>query len=330
MKKLFIILITALFLASCAAPKPMIYVPAQPPKLAAATPPRIILVLGGGSARGITHLGVLKVLQKNRIPIDMVVATDSGSIIGAMYADNQSIAKMSQTLLNAKPSELIDISALHLLQGPITGNALQDFMLSHLRARNFEQLHKRFVSTAMDIRTGQTITLASGPIAPAINASCALPPYFHPVTLYGHTLVDGAVTDPVPVDVAATFKPKIIIAVNIAATIPSAMPTNNVGVYDRSMLISEQKFTGFSEAGATIVIHPKVAEISSPTAQERKAFIRAGEIAAQHALPHICAVLQQNHIASACSTDTIPALKLKPISKKKQLENKIINLLKNK
>lgn len=326
MKKLLIILFT-IILVGCAAPKPMIFIPQQAPAIAKAPPPRIVLVLGGGGARGLAHLGVLKVLQQNRIPIDMIVAADSGSIVGALYADNPSIPQIRNTLLNAEPSQLIDISALHLLEGPVTGNALQNFMLAHVRARNFEQLRTRLVTTALDIRTGQTITLASGPIAPAVNASCALPPYFHPVKLYGHTLVDGAITDPVPVDVAKTFNPKIIIAVNLAATLPSDMPTSNVGVYDRSMLISDEQFSSFSDEAANVIIHPAVADVSTPNRQQRFALIQAGENAALKALPKICAILQKNYIASACSNDIHP-MPLKPLSKKKILESKIMHFIK--
>lgn len=306
----------------------MIFVPQQPPKLPPAPPPRVVLVLGGGSARGIAHLGVLKVLRKNRIPIDMIVATNAGSIVGAMYADNSSIKNIRTALLNASATDLIDISALHLLEGPITGNALQNFILKHVRAKTFDQLHTRLVATAMDVRTGQTIPLATGPIAPAINAACALPPYFHPVQLYGHLLVDGAVTDPVPVDVAKTFNPKVIIAVNLAPTLPTAMPSSNVGVYDRSMIISDRQFNSFSDAAANVVIHPTVADISDPNRQQRIAFIHAGEKAAQLALPQICAVLQQNHIASACSTSALPPAPPKPISKPKKIENKLLHWIK--
>lgn len=317
--KFCLLLSIGLLLAGCATTRPPIFVPQQQPPIAPAPPPRVTLVLGGGGARSFAHIGVLKVLQQNQIPVDMIVSTDSGSIFGALYTDNNNLPRLQRILLNAELSDLIDISTLHLLEGPITGDALQTFLLTHMRARYFHELPIRLVTVATDLANGQSIGLASGPIAPAVNASAALPPYFRPVNLYGHTFVDGYIADPIPVDVAETYAPKIIIAVNITPNLLAQMPTNIIGVYDRGIAISDRAFNNYSAQNANVIIHPSIQPIDYPNRYQKLAMIQAGEIATQQALPQICALLQQNNIASSCS-------QVKPPSQPSKLKTKLKKL----
>lgn len=309
-----------LFLISCATTRPPIFVPATQPPTQFGPPPEVALVLGGGGARGIAHVGILKVLQQYRVPVDLVVGTDSGSIVGVLYADSLNIRKIQNTVLQTQLTDLIDISALHALEGPITGNALQNYILAHVRARNFNQLKIRFSAVATDLKTGQSISLASGPIAPAINASSALPPYFRPVNLYGHVLVDGITTDPVAVDIAETYHPKVIIAVNIAAALSPQMPTNVIATYDRGYAISDLQFNEFSARRANVIIHPNLPALNYPSIPQKIAMIQAGEKATLAAMPEICAELQKNNIASACSHTIAPA-------KPKTLRSKVLHLI---
>jgi NTE family protein len=307
--KKFLIIILVLTLTSCAAPRPFLNIPSQPPPLPQRPPPRVAVVLGSGGTRSLAEIGVLKVLERHHIPVDLIVGTSSGSIVGVIYADRANTFSLQRTLINAQRSDLIDISALHALQGPITGNALQNFILTHVRAMDFRQLKIRFVAVATDLITGATVPLASGPLAPAINASSAIPPYFHPVNLYGHIFIDGSTTDPIAVDIAKTYNPKVIIAVNTAPDISSLTPTNLVSIYDRTYFISDIQFNAHSAEGADVIIHPRVGETDIFDATQKLALIHAGERAARKALPQICAALQKNYIASDCSTSVRPVKK---------------------
>lgn len=323
LKRLFFtVFILLLLTAGCSTPSTLpISIPATPPPVQSAPPPKVVLVLGGGGTRGLAHVGVLKVLQQHAIPIDMIIGTDSGSIVGSMYASDPNVKRIQRKLLRAQSSDLIDISALHALEGPITGNALQNFIFKNVYEKNINQLPIRFVAIATDLKTGQNISLASGPIAPAVNASCALPPYFHPVNLYSRTLIDGMITDPVAVDVAKSYQPKIIIAVNVSASLPKQMPTNIVGIYDRNYIISDRQFNAYCAQDADVIIHPNVPEINYPDTQEKLAMIHAGEKAAIAALPQICAELQKNNIASDCSHVVTPP------AQKKNLRSKILQFI---
>lgn len=293
--------VAVLLSASCAAPRPDIHIPQKlPPSHLVLHQPQVALVLGGG-ARGFALIGVIKVLDQHHIPIDLIVGTSAGSIVGVVYADNPDIHALTNVFMHARASDIVDISALHVMEGPITGNALQDFLVAHLKAHRFSQLKIPFIAVTTDLKTGVTVPISSGPIAPAINASSALSPFFRSVKLYGHVFVDGGTTDPVPVDIAREYHPKVILAVTLAPDLPHAMPSNIVGVYDRAYAISDLKFSAYSTQGADVVMHPEVGQTGPFDISHKHRLIKAGELAANAALPQICAILQKRHIASGCS-----------------------------
>lgn len=263
--------------------------------------PRVALVLGGGGARSYAHIGVINVLSKEDIPIDLIVGTSGGSIVGALYADNPSARHLKAIAMQSGRGDILDISALHPLEGPITGSALQTFLTQHMHAHYFDQLRIPFIAVATNLKTGNSVPMSSGLIATAVNASSALPPFFRPVQWHGHTLVDGGATDPVPVDIASQFHPEIIIAVSVVQDLPHDMPTNAVGIYDRSYMISDLRFNNFSTHGADVVIHPDVGQTGVFDDSHKRALIKAGELATKKALPMICAALAKDHIHSKCS-----------------------------
>lgn len=299
----FSILFSALliFIAACAAPQPNLSVPTSPPPAPAALKghPRVALVLGGGGARGMAHVGVLKVFREEQIPIDLIVGTSAGSIVGALYADHPNTFVLENTLMQTGLSNILDFTPS--LEGPVSGYGLQNFILQHTRAHYFNQLKIPMIAVATDLKTGKPFVLDSGPIAPAINASAALAPVFRPVNLYGHTFVDGGFTDLVPVDVAKRYQPKVIIAVNIAPNIPSAMPGNIIGVYNRAYLLGDARFVQFNTQGADVVLHPHVGQAGTFDPGDKSSLLQAGETAARRALPQICALLRANNIPSKCS-----------------------------
>ena len=291
-----------LTLSSCYAPKPDILIPsAAPPAVVPTQSPRVALVLGGGGARGYAHIGVLKVLEQKHIPIDLIVGASVGSMMGAMYADNPNADQLEKRFINAKRSDFIDISLIHALRGPITGNALQDYFLKHMQARDFKQLKIKLIIVATDLKSGATIAIDSGPIAPAVNASAGLPPYIHPVQLYGYQLIDGGMSDPVPVDIALNFHPAVTIAVDIARSLPPKMPETLIGIKERATAISLWRFDRLSADRADVVLRPDVGYTSATDFADKKQLIAAGERAARQALPKICMLLKQHNIQSGCA-----------------------------
>lgn len=261
--------------------------------------PRVALVLGGGGARGMAHVGVLKVLQQENIPIDLIVGTSAGNIVGALYAGNPNADDVERILLQAGLSDMLDLSPS--LLGAVSGNKLQQFVIHHVKATDFNQLKIPFVSVATDVQTGQTVAIHSGPLAPAVNASGALPSVFHPVKLRGRVLVDGGVTDLVPVDVALTYHPEIVIAVDIAPDLPKTMPTSRIETYNRAYTLYDEHFAIANMRGADVIIHPAVGQTGVFDSSNKRGLLRAGETATRQALPQICGLLKAKKITSKCS-----------------------------
>jgi NTE family protein len=297
-KPLILVLLCVSFITSCATIPPPINIPAvEPPATYLANVhPQVILVLGSGGARGFSHVGVLKVLERNHIPVDMIIGTSAGSIVGALYADQPRAARVEKLLLDAKRESVIDFSVFNLGSGPISGTGLQKFLIANMRAQTFPQLQIPFLAVATNLESGQLHVFKSGPIAPAVNASSAAPPYFRPVKIYGSTFADGGLLDPVAVDVAKRYHPKIIIAVRLDSYISPVMPTYSPGYFLRGFTLMLLQLTKYSAQGADVIITPQTGDIDMFEKDGRADLMRKGEIAAEQALPQIKKLLAQHGI----------------------------------
>ena len=255
--------------------------------------PKVVLVLGSGAARGFAHAGVLKVLEENHIPIDMIVGTSAGSIVGALYADNPSSHSLIKLFLTTKRNEVINFSLMNIGRGFFKGEQLQKFLRKNMKTNSFDQLAVPFFAVATDFKTGEAHVFGSGSIAPAVNASSAIPPFFRPVPLYGQYYVDGGFVDPVAVDVARRFHPKIIIAVSLDASLPDKLPNSNPGIFLRSLELMSRKLNQHSLAQADIIIRPKPVEESMFDGSKRAEQIEAGARATYELLPKIKRLLRE-------------------------------------
>lgn len=284
-------------LSACAGLPPKINVPDTPPApIKLKKQPQVALVLGSGGARGYAHLGVLKVLHDAGVPIDMVVGASAGSIIGAFYADSLSPVKVKNIMYHASFWDFAEVSNTPSLKGVVEGYHVQKFLMRNMHAKTFSQLKIPLIVATTDLKSGNVFSISSGPIPPAIEASGAIPGLVQPAHLYGHILVDGGMADPVPVDLAKKYKPKVIIAVNIAQELPKQMPITAYDVYNRSYMISWEKLSEKSANEANIVIRPQVGTVGTFDLDQKQAMYKAGEKAAKKALPKILALLKQKHI----------------------------------
>lgn len=286
--------IIGLGIVGCAGKPPLINVPLSPPpspKLA--YQPKVILVLGSGGARGFAHLGVLQSLEEAHIPVDVIVGASAGSVIAALYADNKSSKKTYDIMINASLWDFADVSSLPSSGGVIKGYRLQKFLLKNMHARTFDQLKTKLVVATTELDTGATYAIDSGPLPPAVLASSALPGAVKPVSLYGKTLIDGGVADPVPVDHAKKYHPKVIIAVNVSEDILNNRPHSALDIYGHALDIIWQRLTEYSEKGADIIIRPDVGKTGTFALKKRHEMYRAGYEATQKAIPKIRELLTQ-------------------------------------
>ena len=209
--------------------------------------PRIGLVLSGGGARGIAHIGVLKVLEEMRIPIDCIAGTSMGAIVGGLYAagtspadleklvtsipwneaftDKQTADKLSFRRKEDREADKIDlnlgirdgrlITSKGLVQGQNLNLLLKEMLLDTLEIKDFDKLHIPFRAVAADIETGQTVVIGSGDLSEAIRASMSIPGIFAPMEIKGKMLVDGGIANNLPIDVVRNMGADILIVVDI-------------------------------------------------------------------------------------------------------------------
>lgn len=260
---------------------------------------RVALVLGGGGSRGISHIGVIKVLEENNIPIDLIVGTSAGSAVGALYSDNKDAQKTKDILFSAKKSELLDFSFLdslimfNNLSTPIRGQAYENFIFDNLEAKNFSELKIPLVIVTVDVERGEKFIIKDGPIAPAVRASSAVPPIIAPVLLYDRTLIDGGVIEPVPVATAKLYKPKLIIAIDINNLPSKTMPSNVLDLAYRSLWLSYYQLSREQAKHADFDIHPNLLGHGTFEDDRKEELYELGRSAALEVLPMIKKKLKQ-------------------------------------
>lgn len=172
------------------------------PTPASTSPPRLGLALGSGAARGLAHIGVLKVLEGAGIPVCGIAGTSIGAFIGALYASGVPVARM-----DALARELDWLKLARILNptlptsGLVDGRKLVEFMAELLPVHSFEALQLPLAVTATDIETGESLIIRKGDLLEALRAALAFPGIFPPVRFSDRFLVDGGLCNPVPVDV---------------------------------------------------------------------------------------------------------------------------------
>jgi NTE family protein len=172
------------------------------------------LALSGGAARGIAHIAVLEVLEKDEIPVSCIAGTSAGSIVGALYAAGMPLPEIKRTLLRAKWRDILSFTLPKA--GLISSQGIYRFMDSVLPAKEFSSLKIPFAAVAADLNTAEKVVLNSGSIARAVQASCSLPVIFTPTELQGRILVDGGVASQIPVVAARDeLGAHTVVAVNV-------------------------------------------------------------------------------------------------------------------
>lgn len=268
----------------------------DPPPLPAILPCnkdiRVALVLGGGGARGVAHVGVIEELEKAGIPIDVIIGCSAGSIVGALYADDPNVCRILELLIALRKWDILDISVLQGRYGLVQGQSLRKFLHKYLKHKNFEDLSIPLYVVATDLCSGELVTLSRGPIIPAVHASSSVPFVFAPVQLHGRILVDGGVADPTPACVGKELNADIIIAVDLAELLPKTCPTNLFGVARRCAEIKFQRHSSACISCADVVIKPEVGLLSMFDDRNHKKIYDAGRYAAREAIPKILELLE--------------------------------------
>ncbi len=177
---------------------------------------RIGLVLGAGAARGLAHIGVLKVLDEEKIHVDFIAGTSIGALIGAIYASGVSAKEMEEITLNVDKTKTITLFAPTIsYSGLVDGNKIMKFIESIIGRQNIGDLNIPFAAIATDVMTGEETIITEGSLLHALRASISIPGIFTPAKYNGKFLVDGGLVNPVPVSAIVDMDADVVIAVNV-------------------------------------------------------------------------------------------------------------------
>jgi NTE family protein len=275
--------------------------------------PHVALVLGGGGTRGAAHIGVLKVLEENHVPIDLVVGTSMGAIVGGLHCAGLSATQIHDRLNNKKfykafntvpiPVRIIIAPILllprligfHPYDGLYKGNKFAKYLNRSApeTERQIEELKPQFVAIATNLLDGKPTAITRGNLGRALQASSAVPFLRKPVPIDGKLLVDGGITANLPVVQARELGADIVIAVDVDETYDPALPEKHFrkmgSVPPRVISLMLTTIDAWSTTQADIVIHPNVNNITllSFKKEDGQHAYEAGQIAAKAALPVI-------------------------------------------
>lgn len=254
-------------------------------------PAKIALVLGAGASKGFAHVGVIKILESNKIPIHMIVGTSVGSVVGSFYAFGYDAFQLQKLSFTIEKSEIVDLVLPE--NGFIKGEKLEEFVNKTVKNTPIEKLKIPFYAVAADIQSGQEVPFGRGNTGMAVRASCSIPGVFRPVKIGERVYVDGGIVSPVAVDVAKKFGADIVIAVDISAGAERTFPENTIETILQSYNIMYSKLASIQVGNADVVIKPKVSHIGSADFSKRHEAILEGERAAIETLPKVIEIVNR-------------------------------------
>jgi len=258
------------------------------PPASAPARPKVGLALGGGFARGIAHLGVLKVLEANRVPVDCIAGTSVGALIAASYACGAPLAGLERL---AAATQFKDFARWTLSwMGLASNERLENYLQRVCAVSKFEELKIPLAIAATDLGTGEAVYFTRGEIGPPLRASCAYPGLFLPVEHEGRILVDGFLAAAVPVEAARSLGADIVIAVYLESG-GDAPPKTMAEIISRSFSIMQRHAQQSWRKDADAVIEPLVKGYTWDDFSKTPELIAAGEAAARAAMPRILAAL---------------------------------------
>lgn len=253
--------------------------------------PRIGLALGGGFARGLAHIGVLKVFSENKIPIDAMSGTSVGSVVAAAFASGCPLDEMIEEARKIRWKSFARWTVPRL--GLATNERMEAMLARVLRCARFEELAIPLAVVAADISNGQTVTFQKGDLIPPLRASCSFPGLFTPVDYQGHMLVDGAIVASVPVAPLRDFGVDSIIAVDLKTNGPHHVPTNIFQVVGQAFQIAQSLTQTPWRESCDLVIEPEVSEFKWDEFERADDLILAGERAARKLLPALRSLVER-------------------------------------
>jgi len=248
--------------------------------------PKVALVLGAGSARGLAHIGILQVFLENQIPFDLIVGSSMGAMVGTIYACGANIYMLDKMVEYMNTRMLFDIGVPRM--GFVSGKRVSDFLDLVTKKKSFVDLDFPVAVVATDLITGKSVVIEEGLVAEAVRASISLPGIFAPVIKGDMVLVDGAVSDRLPIKAAQARGADLVIAVDV--TFGSGKKTeikNTMDVILTSLDIMSKIHFDSIFTHADILIQPAVGHINPREFDKSREVVDLGRKAAQDKVEEI-------------------------------------------
>lgn len=310
--------------------------------------PKVCLALGGGAARGLAHLGVLKVFEDARLPIDMITGTSLGAMAGGLYASQPDamywIGRVEQFLRSFR-SRKTRLEFLRRLEQPksprqgffadmanmirkgyfwgvtatkpafISEQEYEEFIYPLIPDIRIEETKIPFGCVATDIYNGKRVIYASGSLRKAVSASCALPGIFPPVKDGDRLLVDGGWVERVPVRCARDMGADIVIAIDVSSEIAKFEDRSGLDIVLRADAVTRVYLNEILVRDADVAIHPDVGSTHWADFSNPRELIRQGEVAALEKLVSVRSVIHRAVMPPKTLVDQIKIIKDKIMEK---------------
>lgn len=248
--------------------------------------PSIGVALGGGFARGIAHIGVLKVLEEEGIPVRIIAGTSVGALIGACYCSGLTLAEMQEVAHNTRFTSFARWTLSRC--GFASNDRMIAYLTRTLKCKTFEELRIPLGVTATDFNSGEGVVFHSGSVIDPVRASCAYPGMFLPVEIRGRYFVDGMLSHPVPSRPLREMGADRVIAVHLRGTwTQKGAPRHLLEVIGQSFAIAQDAMSSIWRSAADVVIEPDVAGYAYDDFKRADDLIRVGEVAMRAALPEV-------------------------------------------
>lgn len=257
---------------------------------------KIALALGGGAARGFANIGVLKVLERERIPLDLIVGSSIGALVGAAYSLGMPTYRMEEAALRLSWNDLADFSISK--NSLIKGKKLEKLIEELMDKKDFKDTRIPLAITTTDIETGQELVHTKGNLQKIVQASCSWPGIFPPVEIEGRKLVDGGLRNSIPVKSAKRLGGTIIIAVDVGFCVKEQKVNNIFQMFIQSIQILGEELDSYQSMQADVIIRPKLRNIDQFAFNRAKEAMGDGEEAAKKAIPEIRKKLGLNPVTN--------------------------------
>jgi NTE family protein len=248
--------------------------------------PPVAVALGSGALHGFAHIGVIKAFEAQGFRPDIVTGTSAGAVAGALWAYGLSAARIQAAVADLGWWAGRSVS---LRTGVFANDAVGELIAQHTKGMPMQHWRTRFAAVATDFATGERVAIAEGPAGPAVQASTSLPAIYSPVALRGRSLVDGALTEPVPVRVARELGARVVIAVDIAYRPWEAPVRNLLDAPFQMMHVMVNQLIAEQIQGADIAIRLAVHHFFEE-ADVRGRLVTAGEQSVEENWPRIASL----------------------------------------